>query len=178
LLVESGGHPSSNLAAVAPLGAEVPADIANLRSPESYVGYETAERFASRGEALPNRRHVYAAPNRLSLNEWALSGFWTIGRQAAVLEEANGKIVYRFHARDLNLVMAPSTVGSAVRFRVLIDGHSPGAASGADIDEQGYGTVSEARMYQLIRQPGKIADREFVIEFLSPGVSVYDFTFG
>jgi thiol-disulfide isomerase/thioredoxin len=178
LLAEPGGHPSNHLAVVAPLGAEVPADLENLRSPESYAGYEMAERFASRGGAVPNRRHEYVAPNRLSLNEWALSGSWTIGKQAAVLEEANGKIVYRFHARDLNLVMAPSTLGTPVRFRVLIDGHSPGAASGADIDEQGYGTVSEARMYQLIRQSGKIADRESVIEFLSSGVSVYDFTFG
>jgi thiol-disulfide isomerase/thioredoxin len=179
LLAESGGHPSNQLAVVAPLGAEVPADLGNLRSPESYVGYETAERFASRGGAVPNRRHEYVVPNHLSLNEWALSGFWTIGRQAAVLEEANGKIVYRFHARDLNLVMAPSVPGSTrVRFRVLIDGHPPGAASGADIDEQGYGTVREPRMYQLIRQSEKIADRESVIEFLSPGVSVYDFTFG
>jgi thiol-disulfide isomerase/thioredoxin len=178
LLAESGGHPSNHLAVVTPLGAEVPADLENLRSPESYVGYEMAEKFASRGGAVPNRRHEYVAPNRLSLNEWALSGSWTIGRQAAVLEEANGKIVYRFHARDLNLVMAPSTLGTPVRFRLLIDGHPPGAASGADIDEQGYGTVSEARMYQLIRQSGKIADRESVIEFLSSGVSVYDFTFG
>jgi hypothetical protein len=149
-----------------------------LRSPESYVGYEMAERFASRGGAVPNRRHEYVAPGRLSLNEWALSGSWTIGREAAVLEEANGRIVYRFHARDLNLVMAPSIPGTPVRFRVLIDGHPSGAARGADIDEQGYGTVSEARMYQLIRQSGKIADRECVIEFLSSGVSVYDFTFG
>jgi thiol-disulfide isomerase/thioredoxin len=178
LLAESGGHPSNQLAAVAPLGAEVSADLGNLRSPESYVGYEMAERFASRGGAVPNRRHEYAVPNHLSRNEWALSGSWTIGRQAAVLEEANGKIVYRFHARDLNLVMAPSGLGTPVRFRVLIDGHPPGAASGADIDEQGYGTVREPRMYQLIRQPEKISDRESVIEFLSPGVSVYDFTFG
>jgi hypothetical protein len=107
-----------------------------------------------------------------------LSGSWTIGRQAAVFDDANGRIFYRFHARDLNLVMAPSVSGTPVRFRVFIDGHSPGAANGADIDEQGYGTVSEARMYQLIRQSGKIADREFVIEFLSSGVSAYDFTFG
>jgi thiol-disulfide isomerase/thioredoxin len=178
LLAESGGHPSSDLAVVAPLGAEVSADLENLRSPESYVGYETAERFASKGGSVPNRRHEYAVPNHLSLNEWALSGSWTIGRQAAVLDDANGKIVYRFHARDLNLVMAPSVLGTPVRFRVFIDGHSPGPANGADIDEQGYGTVSEARMYQLIRQSGKIADREFVIEFLSSGVSAYDFTFG
>jgi thiol-disulfide isomerase/thioredoxin len=178
LLAESGGHPSNQLAEVAPLGAEVQADLGNLRSPESYVGYEMAERFASRGGAVPNRRHEYVVPNHLSRNEWALSGSWTIGRQAAVLAEANGKIVYRFHARDLNLVMAPSVLGTPVRFRVLIDGHPPGAASGADIDEQGYGTVREPRMYQLIRQPEKISDRESVIEFLSPGVSVYDFTFG
>lgn len=178
LLAEHGGHPSNQLAVVAPLGAEVPADLRNLRSPESYVGYEMAERFASPGGVVPNRRHEYVAPSRLSLNEWALSGSWTIGREAAVLEEANGRIVYRFHARDLNLVMAPSIPGTPVRFRVLIDGHPPGAARGADIDEQGYGTVSEARMYQLIRQSEKIANRESVIDFLIPGVSVYDFTFG
>jgi thiol-disulfide isomerase/thioredoxin len=178
LLAEAGGHPSSDLAAVAPLGAEVPADERNLRSPESYVGYEMAERFASEGGAMPNRRHEYVAPNHLSLNEWALSGHWTIRRQAAVLDDANGKIVYRFRARDLNLVMAPSVLGTPVRFRVLIDGQSPGPASGADIDEHGYGTVNEARLYQLIRQSGRITDREFVIEFLSSGVSAYDFTFG
>ncbi len=178
LLAEPGGHPSNQLAVVAPVGAEVPADLRNLRSPESYVGYEMAERFAARGGIVPNRRHEYVVPRRLSLNEWALSGTWMIGRQAAVLEEANGKIVYRFHARDLNLVMAPSTLGTPIRFRVLIDGHPPGTARGADIDEQGFGTVGEARMYQLIRQSEKIADRESVIEFLTPGVSVYDFTFG
>jgi hypothetical protein len=163
---------------VAPLGVEIPADLGNLRSPESYVGYEMAERFTSKGGAVPNRQYEYVAPKHLSLNEWALSGSWTIQRQAAVLDDASGKIVFRFHARDLNLIVAPSILGAPVRFRVLIDGHSPGPSSGADIDEQGYGTVSAARMYQLIRQSGKIADREFVIEFLSAGVSVYDFTFG
>lgn len=178
LLAESGGHPSNNLAVVAPRGAEVPADLKNLRSPESYMGYEMAERFASKGGAVPNRQHDYVAPKHLSLNEWALSGSWTILRQAAVLNSGNGKIVFRFHARDLNLIMAPFVSGTPVRFRVLIDGHSPGPSSGADVDEQGYGTVSGARMYQLIRQSGPIADQEFVIEFLSSGVSVYDFTFG
>jgi thiol-disulfide isomerase/thioredoxin len=178
LLAESGRHPSSGLAVVAPLGAEVPADEGNLRSPESYVGYQMAERFASKGGAVPNGRHDYVAPNHLSLNDWALSGSWTMGRQAAVLDGASGKISYRFHARDLNLVMAPSVLSTPVRFRVFIDGHSPGPANGADTDEQGYGTVREARMYQLIRQSGKITDREFVIEFLSSGVSAYDFTFG
>jgi thiol-disulfide isomerase/thioredoxin len=178
LLVESGGHPPNNLAEVAPLGAEVPADLGTLRSPESYVGYEMAERFASKGGAVPNLQHEYVAPKHLSLNEWAVSGSWTIRRQAAVLDEANGKIVFRFHARDLNLIMAPTVMGTPVRFRVLIDGHSPGSSRGADIDEQGYGTLSGARMYQLIRHSGPIADQEFVIEFLSSGASVYDFTFG
>jgi len=178
LLAESGGHPSKDIALVKPLGAEVPADLANLKSPESYVGYEMAVGFASKGGAVPNRRHEYAVPNRLSLNEWALTGSWIIARQAAALDDANGKIVYRFRARDLNLVMAPSKPGTPVRFRVLIDGHPPGPAGGTDIDEQGFGTVTEPRMYQLIRQSGKIADRECEIEFLSSGVSVYDFTFG
>ena len=127
---------------------------------------------------MPDRPHEYLAPKNLSLNAWALSGSWTIGRHAAVLNDASGKIVYRFHARDLNLIMAPVALATPVRFRVLIDGQSPGASRGADVDEQGYGSVGAARMYQLIRQSGKIADREFVIEFLSPGVSAYDFTFG
>ena len=178
LLAESGGHPANNLAVVVPLGAEIPADLKNLRSPESYVGYEMAERFASKGGAVPNRQHEYVAPKQLSLNEWALSGSWTIQRQAAVLNDANGKIVFRFHARDLNLIVAPSVPGTTIRFRVLIDGHSPGSSHGADIDEEGAGAISEARMYQMIRQSGKIADRELVVEFLSSGVSVYDFTFG
>jgi thiol-disulfide isomerase/thioredoxin len=98
LLAESGGHPPSNLAEVAPLGAEIPADLKNLRSPESYLGYEMAEKFASKGGAVPNRQHQYVAPKHLSLNEWALSGSWTIQRQAVVLDEANGRIVFRFHA--------------------------------------------------------------------------------
>jgi hypothetical protein len=95
-----------------------------------------------------------------------------------VLNAANGRIVYRFHARDLNLVMAPGAGGKPVRFRVLIDGQPPGPARGVDVDQQGNGAVAEPRMYQLIRQPGPIADRRFEIEFLDPGVEVYVFTFG
>jgi thiol-disulfide isomerase/thioredoxin len=179
LLAESGSHPAGDLAKVTPVGAEIPADISNLKSPETYVGYATATGFASKGGAVPNLRHDYVIPKHLSLNEWALSGPWTVGRQAALLNEASGKIAYRFRARDLNLIMAPSVRGTAIRFRLLIDGQPPGAAHGEDIDEQGYGAVSEARMYQLIRQQsGKIAERESVVEFYSPGVSVYDFTFG
>ena len=120
LLAESGNHPTSGLADVTARGAEVPADLPNLRSPESYVGYELARRFASEeGGAIPNLRHEYVAPKRLSLNEWALSGPWTVGTQAALLNDVDGKIAYRFWARDLNLIMAPSVRGTAIRFRLL-----------------------------------------------------------
>ncbi len=118
------------------------------------------------------------APARLALNEWALAGAWTLGNDAAVLDEAGGRIVYRFHARDLHLIMGPVAQGASVRFRVLIDGWPPGAAHGTDADEQGYGTVTQPRMYQLIRQPGPVADRQFEIEFPDAGVEAFAFTFG
>ena len=117
-------------------------------------------------------------PARLRLNDWALSGDWTVKKEAAVLNKANGRIAYRFHARDLHLVMGPAAPGNSVRFRVLIDGQPPGAAHGTDVDEQGNGTVTEQRLYQLIRQPKPIADRLFEIEFLDPGVEAFAFTFG
>jgi hypothetical protein len=121
---------------------------------------------------------MYELPARLRLNEWALSGDWTVKNQAAVLNQPNGGIAYRFHARDLHLVMGPTAPGTSVRFRVLIDGRPPGSAHGIDVDEQGDGTVSEQRLYQLIRQPKPIADRQFQIEFLGPGVESFAFTFG
>ena len=117
-------------------------------------------------------------PARLRLNDWALSGDWTVKKEAAVLNKPNGSIAYRFHARDLHLVMGPAAPGTSVRFRVLIDGQPPGAAHGVDVDEQGNGTVTEQRLYQLIRQPKPIADRQFEIEFLDPGVEAFAFTFG
>jgi hypothetical protein len=121
---------------------------------------------------------VYGLPARLRLNDWALSGEWTVKTQAAVLNKPNGRITYRFHARDLHLVMGPPAPGTPVRFRVLIDGRPPGPAHGIDVDEQGEGTVTEPRLYQLIRQPKPIADRQFEIEFLGPGVEAFAFTFG
>jgi Thioredoxin like C-terminal domain len=121
---------------------------------------------------------MYELPARLRLNEWAFSGDWTVKKEAAVLDKANGSIVYRFYARDLHLVMGPSAPGTSVRFRVLIDGKPPGVAHGIDIDEQGDGIVTEQRLYQLIRQPKPIADRQFLIEFLAPGVDAFAFTFG
>jgi thiol-disulfide isomerase/thioredoxin len=159
-------------------GAEAPADWDSLRSPENYVGYERSEHFASPGGSERDRRRLYAAPARLTLNQWALAGEWTIGRQATVLSSPNGRIVYRFHARDLHLVMGPPRRGTSVRFRVSIDGQPPGPAHGLDVDAGGNGTVVEPRLYQLIRQPKPIVDRQFEIEFLDPGVETFVFTFG
>jgi len=125
-----------------------------------------------------DKPRVYAAPARLKLNGWALLGDWTMDKGATLLNKANGRIVYRFHARDLHLVMGPRARGTSVRFRVLIDGQPPGAAHGIDVDERGNGTVTEQRMYQLIRQPKPIVDRQFEIEFLDSGVEAFSFTFG
>jgi thiol-disulfide isomerase/thioredoxin len=159
-------------------GLEVAADWGNLRSAENYVGYGRTHNFASPGGALRDEPRVYALPARLRLNDWALSGDWTLTKEFAGVNKPNGRIAYRFHARDLHLVMGPTTPGTAVRFRVLIDGQPPGAAHGGDVDEQGYGTVTEQRLYQLIRQPKSIADRLFEIEFIGSGVEAYAFTFG
>ena len=179
LLAEAGsGGIGHDLVSVDARGTEAAADWGNLKSPENYVGYERTENFASPGGAVVDRRHAYAAPTRLPLNHWALSGEWTVGKQATVLHKANGRITYRFHARDLHLVMGPAVRGTPVRFRVLIDGQPPGPAHGIDVNDQGYGTVTEQRLYQLIRQPKPIADRQFEIEFLDPGVETFVFTFG
>jgi thiol-disulfide isomerase/thioredoxin len=179
LLTEAGiGNVSHELVSVSPQGAEVGADWNDLRSAENYVGYERTENFASSGGARPDKSHDYALPAQLKLNHWAVSGDWTMGREAIVLNKANGHIVYSFHGRDLHLVMGPAAPGMSVRFRVLIDGQPPGAAHGVDVDEQGSGTVTEPRMYQLIRQPGPIIDRQFEIEFLDSGVQAFSFTFG
>ena len=179
LLTEAGQlDVPGNLVSPDPKGAEVGAVWATLKSPETYVGYEKAESFASPGDVVRDRPRVYASPERLRLNEWALVGEWTIRLEAAALKGATGRIVYHFHARDVNLIMGASTQGTPVGFRVRIDGKPPGGAHGVDVDEQGYGVVTEPRMYQLIRQPGPVADRVFDIEFVGPGVEAFDFTFG
>ncbi|MFL5804609.1 MAG: thioredoxin family protein [Roseiflexaceae bacterium] len=179
LLAEAGiGGIGHELVSVDARGAEAAADWGSLQSPENYVGYERTENFASPGGAALDQRKVYAAPARLNLNHWALSGDWTVKKQATVLNAANGRIAYRFHARDLHLVMGPATRGTSVRFRVLIDAQPPGAAHGIDVDDQGIGTVSEQRLYQLIRQPQPIDDRLFEIAFLDSGVEAFAFTFG
>jgi thiol-disulfide isomerase/thioredoxin len=179
LLVEAGTTDHDHeLVSVNAFGVEAPADWSSLRSPENYTGYERTENFASPGGAVPGKRHAYEIPAQLRLNHWALSGDWTMDEQAVTLNEAGGQVAYRFHARDLNLVMGPAAPGAQVRFRVHVDGEPPVAAHGADIDEGGNGTLAEQRLHQLIRRPGPVTDRTFEITFLDPGAQVYAFTFG
>jgi thiol-disulfide isomerase/thioredoxin len=179
LLREAGREGiSDDLVSVADESFEAQADWANLESPETYLGYEQAQRFASPvGVALDEPR-TYVAPHPLQLNDWALSGDWTVQRRASVLNQADGRIAFRFHARDVHLVMGPRARGTSVPFRVLVDGEPPGAAHGLDVNEEGHGTVAEQRLYQLIREPGSITDRTFEISYLAPGVEAYAFTFG
>jgi len=179
LLREAGATGvGEGLAAVEGGGIEAAADWRNLKSPENYLGHDRTENFASPGRATPEKARVYAAPAKMRLNEWALSGDWTVKKDAVVLNKAGGRIAYRFHARDLHLVMGPLVRGASLRFRVLVDGQPPGAGHGTDVDEEGNGTLSEQRLYQLIRQPKPNADRLFEIEFLDPGVEAFSFTFG
>jgi thiol-disulfide isomerase/thioredoxin len=179
LLAEAGsGGIGQDLVAVDPTGVEAAADWDSLRSPENYLGYQRTENFTSADGAVLDTPHVYALPTRLRLNHWAVAGDWTVKPQAIVLNQADGRIVYRFHARDLHLVMGPTAPGTPVRFRVLLDEQPPGDAHGTDVDDQGNGTVNEPRLYQLIRQPGPVTERTFQITFLDPGAQAYAFTFG
>jgi thiol-disulfide isomerase/thioredoxin len=157
---------------------ERPADSHAVRSAETYVGLARGEGFASPGLAAPDEPHVYTVPPRLQLNQWALAGNWTLGSEAATSNDVNARITYRFHARDLHLILAPPAEKAPARFRVTLDGRAPGASHGLDVDAQGNGVVTDARLYQLIRQDGDITDREFEIEFLDPGVAALCFTFG
>jgi thiol-disulfide isomerase/thioredoxin len=159
-------------------GIETPADWSSLQSGENYVGYDRTQNFASPGGLSLNKPRSYQSPAMLRLNEWALAGDWTARRDAVALNRPNGGIAYRFHARDLHLVMGPAAPGTSVRFRVLVDGKPPHELHGIDVDEQGNGTVAEQRLYQLVRQPKAVADRLFEIEFLGPGVEAFAFTFG
>jgi thiol-disulfide isomerase/thioredoxin len=179
LLAEAGaGGRGDDLVSVDARGLDAAADWGTLKSPENYLGYERTENFASPGGAVLDKSRMYERPAQLRLNEWALSGDWTVKKGNAALNQAGGSITYRFHARDLHLVMGPAAPGTPVQFRVLIDGQPPGAAHGVDVEESGVGTVTEQRLYQLIRQPKPIADRQFEIQFLEPGVEAFAFTFG
>ena len=179
LLAEAGaGDLGRELVSVEARGVEAAADWSSLGSPENYLGYERTDNFASPGGLLRDKPRAYTAPTRLTVNQWALSGDWIVRRGVAALNAPNGRIVYRFHARDLHLVMGPAAQGKPVRFRVLIDGQPPRADHGVDVDAEGTGTVTEQRLYQLIRQSKPILDRKFEIEFLDPGVEAFAFTFG
>jgi thiol-disulfide isomerase/thioredoxin len=169
---------SDGLVSVDPKGFEVQADWENLESPETYLGYEQGQNFASPGGARFDESRTYEVPDSLRLNSWALGGDWTIKDGASVLDRAEGRLAFRFHARDVNLVMGPPSRAASVQFRVSVDGDPPGDAHGLDVDEQGNGTLTQQRLHQLVREPGSIADRTFEIMFLAPGAEAYCFTFG
>lgn len=179
LLMEAGiAAVPGGVVSVEAIGIEAAADWDNVKSPENYLGSERTTNFASPGGPETDRRHLYDAPARMRLNQWALAGEWTMANQAVVSNKENGRIVYRFHARDLHLVMGLSRAESPVRFRVSIDGQAPGASRGLDVDDAGNGTVIEQRLYQLIRQRSPIVERQFQVEFLDRGVEAFAFTFG
>lgn len=160
------------------LGAQAPPDLVNLGSPETYLGYAQAERFASPGRLVRDVSHLYPGSTSADLNQWSLKGNWTIRAERATSDRPGGHIAYRFHARDLHLVLGPDEDGRPVRFRVSVDGAPPSDSHGADVNAQGYGTIGTTRLYQLIRQPGPIVDRLFEIEFLDGGAQAFAFTFG
>ena len=189
LLAEAGARDvGTDLVTPQAPGLEAPADWTDLRSPENYTGYERTENFTPPGGLMPDRPHVYDAPAQLRLNHWALSGNWTAGAQATTLNEAGGRITYRFQARDLHLVTGPQAgpqpgpqpgpQTTAVRFQIRIDGQPPGDDHGGDVDAEGRGTITEQRLHQLIRQHGRVTERTFEMTFLDPGVQTFSFTFG
>jgi cytochrome c biogenesis protein CcdA/thiol-disulfide isomerase/thioredoxin len=159
-------------------GAQAAADFGNVHSPETYIGYSRQKNYISPETILKDEPRSYTAPPRLSVNQWGLGGEWNVSSEHAALIAAPGKVVFRFHARDLHLVLGPSTDGKPVRFRVRLDGAAPGDDHGMDTDARGEGTVTEYRLYQLIRQPRNIEDHTFEIEFLDPGIQAFAFTFG
>ncbi|MBN8758147.1 MULTISPECIES: cytochrome c biogenesis protein DipZ [Variovorax] len=179
LLAEAGrGAAAGPLVSPEGQGTQAAAGASPALSGETYLGYERASNFASPGGIASDRARVYQAPSSLRENRWALSGEWTVGAERAVLGKAQGRIAYRFHARDLHLVLGPSADGTPVRFRVRIDGKPPLADHGTDTDAQGDGTIDTQRLYQLVRQSANGADRLFEIEFLDAGAQAYVFTFG
>jgi thiol-disulfide isomerase/thioredoxin len=179
LLREAGrSDVPEGLVSVADEGFEAQADWQTLGSPETYLGYQQAQNFVSADGAEFDEPHDFAVPDRLERNQWALAGNWTFGPGASVLNEADGRLVFRFHARDVNLVMGPPEGGSSIPFRVTVDGEPPADAHGLDVDAGGNGTLDRPRLHQLIRKPRSITDRTFEITFLSSGAQAYCFTFG
>jgi cytochrome c biogenesis protein CcdA/thiol-disulfide isomerase/thioredoxin len=175
---KNSGLKTGGLVQVAASGAQAAADFNDIGSPETYIGYARQEHYASPEKIRKDGPQTYTAPSRLTVNEWSLTGNWNVSDEHATLVTAPGKVIFRFHARDLHLVLGPGQDGNPVRFRVRIDGTAPGEDHGGDSDDQGNGVVKEYRLYQLIRQKGKVEDRTFEIEFLVPGVQAFAFTFG
>jgi cytochrome c biogenesis protein CcdA/thiol-disulfide isomerase/thioredoxin len=179
LLKENGAESlSESSLSIAATGAEAAPDNGNVRSPETYIGYSRADHFASAEPIAHDWRKSYTLLQRLSLNQWGLTGAWKVGPESAVLQSAPGSITFRFHARDLHLVLGPTKDGKPIRFIVRLDGTPPGDDHGADTDANGTGTIQSHRLYQLIRQKGSVEDRTFEIQFLDPGVQAFAFTFG
>ena len=181
-LLAQAGHPEvakipAGLGNTPVPGVEAAPDFANLRSPETYFGYTQAENFASPGGQQFDIPYTYLAPEHIGLNHWGLGGVWQVSKDRATLDGATGRVVYRFHARDLHIVLGASG-NKPVRFRVTIDGAAPGDAHGVDVAPDGTGVVTEHRLYQLVRQSNGVSDHTFAIEFLDPGVEAYSFTFG
>jgi cytochrome c biogenesis protein CcdA/thiol-disulfide isomerase/thioredoxin len=159
-------------------GVQLAPDMSEVQSPETYVGFQRAEHFVPETGLVPDKVAAYSPPAELALNDWSLDGKWNVGSERATSSAPASRIVYRFHARDLHLVLGPGADGKPVRFKVLIDGKAPGDAHGTDVAPDGSGRVNSQRLYQLVRQSGGVTDRTFSIEFLDPGVSAYAFTFG
>jgi hypothetical protein len=177
LLAETDGAATAGtIASVTGDGVQAEASAADLHSGETYIGYDRATGFAS--FVRPDVPAVYRTPPALPLNRWSLAGRWNIGGEFASLEDLSGRIAYRFHARDLHLVLAPSVPNHPIRFRITLDGGPPGDDHGVDVDADGWGSVRDGRLYQLVRQMGAVADRTFEIEFFDAGVRAYGFTFG
>jgi hypothetical protein len=146
-------------------------------SPETYLGYSRGANFAA-GPVHPDQPVNYETPYPLQPHQWGFTGRWTIGEEKSTLESAGGKITFRFHARDLHLVLGPGADGKPARFKVTLDGQAPAASHGMDIDADGSGTVTTQRLYQLLRVNGPVSDHTFSIQFLDPGVQAFAFTFG
>ncbi len=178
LLAEAGKtNVSSDIVDVKATGAEAASDAANVQSPETYIGYQRSENFVDDKGTINDAAHDYVAATP-KLNEWGLTGNWTVGPEQASLNAADGSIYYRFHARDLHLVLGPGADGKPVRFTVTVDGKAPGDGHGVDTDADGNGTVTGQRLYQLVREAGPVGDHTFEIRFLDPGVQAFAFTFG
>lgn len=169
---------TGGLVQVSAAGVQASPDMSDVRSPETYVGYERQQNFLSPEKIKRYAPASYSTPGRMEVNNCGLDGKWNVENERATSTSAPGKIVFRFHARDLHLVLGPGKNGKPVRFRMLLDGLTPGDDRGVDVDTQGEGAVKEYRLYQLIRQKGKVEDRTFQIEFLDPGVQAFAFTFG